>query len=469
MKSLTTWIHRPFKPYYLHRQENLPYICRISPDEGSFLIEWYDNGFEGEHTLTVTDKETNNVVKTIKLEQKIVTVNNLPDLTDFRITISRNGAEGQTERLVRTGKIPGDTVINYLHPKDPAYSFSGKFLGSPNIIKCPSGRLISAMDIFWAKEYQSLIAPLFCSDDEGKNWRNLGELAPCFWPTLFMHKGSLYCIGATNAKGNIVIGRSDDEGENWTAPSMLFALGYNQGPEGAMGVFEHKGRVYAAISHGHWDINTFRMSYISADANSDLLDPASWEISDFIEYDPSWKNSPVDAGPGLKTPGGGIEGCMVAGPDGVLHACYRADIERTEPSFGKMILLDIDTSDPKKPYIFNSIVDCPLGSNSKFLIRYDDVSGFYIMLGTEQNPAVTPKRTVLSIAVSKNLTDWTVVHRIYDYRHEDPLKIGFQYPDFRIDGDDLLLATRVGFNESDDHHNSNCITFERIKNFRDYL
>lgn len=134
-----------------------------------------------------------------------------------------------------------------------------------------------------------------------------------------------------------------------------------------------------------------------------------------------------------------------------------------------MILLDIDTSDPKKPYIFNSIVDCPLGSNSKFLIRYDDVSGFYIMLGTEQNPAVTPKRTVLSIAVSKNLTDWTVVHRIYDYRHEDPLKIGFQYPDFRIDGDDLLLATRVGFNESDDHHNSNCITFERIENFRDYL
>ncbi|MBQ9083178.1 MAG: hypothetical protein IJY28_06745, partial [Clostridia bacterium] len=249
------------------------------------------------------------------------------------------------------------------------------------------------------------------------------------------------------------------------------ATSFEYSLEGNCGnVLEKDGRLYVPIACGVWAFTTFRMSYISAPSDSDLMNPANWEMADLLEYDPQWPGSPKNVGPGCGSPGAGIEGNMIVGPDGTLHACYRMDIEISgAPNYGKMLLLDVDTTRPEAPYRFNAVVDCPLGSNSKFCVNYDEASGLYIMLGTEQVPEHMPKRTVLSMAVSADLFHWRVVHRIYDFRTCDPGQCGFQYPDWIFDGNDILLLTRVGYNMSDTHHNSNCITFERIRNFRQYL
>lgn len=470
MKGLSTWNHRPFKPHEKCQEVNLPYVCRIAPDAGAFTFQWIDNGFSGEHEV-IWEKRSGGGSGSMPLNSWQATISNLEDLTDYVFTVRRVGAEGQVSRLVRTGRIPGDTVINYLHPDDLAYEFSGRFVAGPCIVKCPSGRLVALMDVFSGAEHHAMLCLLYASDDGGLTWNYLNELAPAYWAKLFMHQGALYCIANTNAHGNIVIGRSDDEGVTWTAPTILFPMNYDYGAEGAPGkILIKDGRLCICVGCGTWGRNCFKMGYISAGVDGDLMDPGNWEISELLEYDVNWENSPKNVGRGTQSPGAGIEGNMVLGPDGVLHGCYRMDIRRGgEPNWGKMLMLDADPTQPEKGFTFNAVVDCLLGSNSKFYIDYDAVTGNYVMIGTEQKPPEKPGRTVLSMGISKDLKDWRIVHRIYDYHQYDAGAVGFQYPDWEFDGDDILLVTRVGFNASDTHHNSNCITFERIKNFRQYF
>ena len=51
----------------------------------------------------------------------------------------------------------------------------------------------------------------------------------------------------------------------------------------------------------------------------------------------------------------------------------------------------------------------------------------------------------------------------------DQGKAGLQYPDWDFDGDDIVMLLRIGFNQADTFHNSNCIGFSRIKNFRSLI
>ena len=69
--------------------------------------------------------------------------------------------------------------------------------------------------------------------------------------------------------------------------------------------------------------------------------------------------------------------------------------------------------------------------------------------------------------VSKDLKKWDLVCDLIDKRHEDPMKIGFQYVDFEFDGDDLIWLCRTAQNGASTYHNTNLITFHRTKNFRD--
>ena len=145
------------------------------------------------------------------------------------------------------------------------------------------------------------------------------------------------------------------------------------------------------------------------------------------------------------------------------------DISKADPNTGKVIIFDVDTTDRGAKYLFNAISDCPLGSNSKFCVKTDPVTGKYIMIGTEQILGKPLNRTVISLAVSDDLHDWKVTTRLFDYSDMDPARVGLQYPDWVFDGDDILLLLRVGYNQADTHHNSNCITFSRIGDFRQYL
>ena len=450
MKGMVSWAYRPFRPQAAHERTKLPFVCRIAPFEGGFEFEWVDAGSDGAHELTVKKSGETAPVLVRTVFDPVVTVDGLEDLCDYTFTVSRVGGEGSVTRLVRTGKFPGDSVVNYLCPHDQEYSFSGFFLAGPNVIKCPSGKLIASMDVFFNKEYVSGLTLLYYSEDGGISWRYLCDLFPCYW--------------------DVVIGRSDDEGKTCSAPVILFGSSYEQGYHSAPGtIVERDGVLSIAVSFGGWKERAFRMGIMSVRTDSDLLDPASWELSDLAGYDPSWENAPRNAGPGLDCPGAGIEGNVVVGPDGILRALYRMDIYKGIPNTGKLLIFKVDPTDRSAPLIFDRIADCPLGSNSKFCVDFDPVSGLYVMIGTEQSLEENWGRTVISMAVSSDLYSWRTVRRLYDHHDMDPAKAGLQYPDFKFDGDDILMVLRLGWNCPDTYHNSNCISFTRVKKFRQYF
>jgi hypothetical protein len=54
--------------------------------------------------------------------------------------------------------------------------------------------------------------------------------------------------------------------------------------------------------------------------------------------------------------------------------------------------------------------------------------------------------------------------------HPDRVKHAFQYPDWVIEGDDMLVASRTAFDDGEGGahraHDANYLTFHRFKNFR---
>ena len=120
-------------------------------------------------------------------------------------------------------------------------------------------------------------------------------------------------------------------------------------------------------------------------------------------------------------------GNAVVAPDGTIANYLRIDLASCHPRWGKAVVLKGNNADPEAPLTLDRIVDCPVGSNSKFQLYRDPVSQKYIMIGTEQSED-TPGRTVLSMAVSEDFYTWRVAKRILDYRTADPKHIGFNIP-----------------------------------------
>lgn len=118
------------------------------------------------------------------------------------------GSQKSRVRLARTGACVG-TVINYLHPDDGAYAFSGHYLCSPSLVKHPDGYLLASMDVF-AGTYPQNLTLIFRSDDGGESWHYVSELFPCFWGKMFIHDGALYMAGVSTEYGDLLIGRSED-------------------------------------------------------------------------------------------------------------------------------------------------------------------------------------------------------------------------------------------------------------------
>lgn len=467
MKAVTNWSFKPFAPFNEPQRAELPYICRLSPFADGFKFEWFDSGDDGLHTVEISERG-GEIVRVFEAQSREITVKGLKSGADYTLSLARADRTA-ARRLVRTGDYLGDTVINYLHPEDPSYAYSGYALCSPSIVKLPDGRLVASMDVFKGGGPQNL-SIIMRSEDGGKSWHYLCELYPCFWPKLFVCRGGLYIVSCATEYGDLLIGRSDDGGESWRAPTHLLPGTFGKfGPhKNPVPFVECGGRLWSAVEYGSWVSGGHDMSLMSAPTESDLLDAKSWAFTPFVRYSGEWRGAPLDSGRGKKSTGGGIEGNAVIAPDGELKVLYRMDIAASTPNCGKALLMRADKRNPEAPLEFEAIVDCPLGSNSKFYTRFDAVSGKYIMIGTEQTDSAQ-KRTRLSMAVSDDLYKWTLVHTIFDIRELDPNKNGLQYPDWIFDGEDILLLTRTALNNAANFHDSNCATFKRIANFRAYL
>ena len=165
-----------------------------------------------------------------------------------------------------------------------------------------------------------------------------------------------------------------------------------------------------------------------------------------------------------------IEGNLFVSPAGDLRCLMRTDADDIDVFRPRAAVLKVNTEDPDAAPELMGYVPMPCGYNSKFMMRFDEVSGQYIAIGNLPNSPKQPQhRNILALFASPDAEHWTTVTRLIDGEHEQLFEVGFQYPSFVFDGDDILLQVRTATNGSHNFHDANYSVFHVIPRFRGLL
>ncbi len=346
---------------------------------------------------------------------------------------------------------------------------SRQHIGSPGLAVLSTGEYVASHDYFGPGSTNN-VTRVYASSDRGETWSERATIRGQWWSTLFEHRQALYLFGTTKENGHCVIRRSTDGGRTWTEPGdgeigLLHADAmYHCAP---VPVVLHAGRVWRAMEEfigPKW--GAFRAFVMSAPEDADLLKASSWTSTNRIAPERSWLDGRV---------GGVLEGNVVLAPDGTLVNMLRVH----QPSFDEvaaMMHVSADGTqlsfDPERDFV-------PMpGASKKFTIRYDAQTSRYWTLANYvppeyRQPARRPDltRNTLALLCSADLTNWDVAQVIL--QDPDTVTVGFQYPDWRFDGEDIVALARTAFPEPDgttahNAHDANWLTFHRIEGFRSF-
>lgn len=356
-------------------------------------------------------------------------------------------------------RISPASVSGFALPPDRVYTTS------PSIAVLPNGDYLLSFNLFGS----DLVPPaetsgttyIYRSTDQGQTWTNMTPT-----PMMDVKRGSLFVFGSdvflwgfTAAPGNIIIRTSSDDGTTWTEP-VDGMTGLLVGDDTFGGTphnpVVHGGRLWTAVGGKR---------LMSVSTTRDFLDATRW------------------AGP---SPAADTEG----GPLGPGLLITEAQIVAS-PATGVVLMPKIDGV----PYTVliraagNGAVADPTdddwvalpGAEKKFGAAYDSVSEkFYVLSnpvlpvhqGTPGLPAELIRNTA-AMSSSRDLVHWDV-EQIFLYSPNIGYE-AFQYLNFDVDGDDLVVASRTAFDLTGepgvDHrpprgHDSNLVTFHRIPGFR---
>lgn len=455
-------------------------IVRIAPRNQGIEIEFCNtNGYRPYSKLVICEAETGAVVceRDILGSDKVFNVDGLLNHIDYTaevVIFDYNGKElhRSPKRLFRTGYFPGH-VINYLHPNDLTYCSSGRFLGSPNIIRLENGTYIASHDVFGQNGHEALCL-FFVSKDYGKNWSYLSKIERCAWGNLFCRKDKIYILGITaSAEGDLVLYCSEDDGLTWSKPTILFKhqkeFSVRLSPTAYA---ETNGRLWFYFNNFTYnDPAGFQTAVASVTADSDYMDCKNWVMTPFLKFDSNWEGIDHKAwGPYMWE-----EGNLLINRENELimilrYNSHRYDIPESDPKRMKAIILKVDADNPGAPLQFKKVIPFN-GTLSKFYIRYDEKSDLYYAMLNRMTTNKIWQRNVLSLYSSHNLETWKVERDLINLEDgewpESNWESGVQYPTWFMEGNDIVAAVRTAMNGADNFHNSNAITCHRFKEFRE--
>ncbi|MBQ7910621.1 MAG: exo-alpha-sialidase [Clostridia bacterium] len=433
MKVKTNWDYKPYNPF--HIEQDRPEILAIRPSKEKISFEWAYAAFtECEVFYGETGKD-----KTCKICGKDTAFFAVENDKEYEFYI-RVGGKVSITRLACSGDFPG-IVINYLHPNDNAYYFSGRFLASPSIVRLPSGALLVSMDVFSLKYPQNL-SKVFKSVDDGKTWQYVTDLYPCFWGTLFIHQNKVYSIACSKEYGDLLLGCSEDEGVTWSEPIVLGRgssfgdiCGFHKAP---VPVLDTGDKFAIAVEYGCW-AKTFCQVVYSVDKTADFLNVENWHTTGCVPRTHEAEQLPREGACA-------IEGNLVQMPDGIVK-----NILRYGENQAMVLCIDDFDSAP----VFEKMIEFPFAHTKFHIQKYD---GVYYACGN-----LAPARNVLALAKSVDGEHWEVYKDVLNYADMPPKEVGFQYPSFFIENGYAYILSRTGFNKADDFHNTNAITFHKVK------
>lgn len=436
MRGYNKWGFRPYIPY--DRERDKPYICRLVPgtdyiegewicnEEGMSSYVYYKGSSETDYAYSPLDSETFRII-------------NLKPETEYVIYI-QNGEKKSNERICKTCFVPG-VVVNYLHPSDNQYAFSGSCVCSPSLLILPDGSMLASNDYYKRQRPQNLTS-VFRSDDGGKSWYYLTDLFPCFWGKLFYHRGKVYMLSTSTEYGDLLIGCSEDEGRTWSAPTVILRGSCSFDENGLhkcpSNIVSCKGRLWTSVDYGSWPGKSFSSSLFSIDENDDPMIAENWSVTGFLPHDKNWE--------GAADVNGGIEGNVIIGPDGSLNNMLRYTVN-------KALLLKADPDRPEEMLSFCKVVDFPMGHTKFEVIKQGDK---YYAIGNR-----LPLRNILSLYVSEDLLSWNFVKDLINYEDMPKNLVGFQYPSVVLN-DFLHVLSRTAFDHAVNYHDSNFMTYHRF-------
>ncbi len=447
-------------------------IVRIIPGDASVSIEWSDKDIneindKAYYKVAYKKRGDTGIKETVCGNDPVgrVEIDRLHNGVDYEVYVSaEDPATGRIlgkshARLFRTGTVPG-VIINYVHPNDPSYRLAGHFIGSPSIVKLGDGRLVASHDLFAIGADQNL-SKIYRSEDGGASWEYLTDLYPCFWGKLFIHKEALYMLSMSTEYGELLIGRSDDGGETWTAPRSILpgkSCGEGAPHKGPMPVVPYKGRLWTVIDY-LWENKGYVHGIASVPEDSDISEPKNWTVSPFPLYNPGG-------------PGSVLEGNVVVSPDGGLVIVPRYIPAANLPDYGLTALFRIDSGNPSAYPAFIRTVKFH-GNSSKFTVQQDKKSQKYWALVNRVTLNDIKQRNIVTLVCSDDLEKWDLVRDVINLQDngwpEDHTEAAFQYLDWIIDENDILAVSRTAINGADSFHNANHLTFHRIEDFRNMV
>lgn len=455
MKKHIGWSYTPFKPLLSDCGDI--YISRVAPDVDKIELNWLP--VDGKCAVFYRKKHETVFQKAGETVKNHFVINNLTENEEYAFYVTCNEKKSLI-RLARCGAFEGDVVVNYLHPEDNAYYFSGQYLCSPSIVRHPEGFLLASMDLFKGNYPQNLTL-IYRSDDNGKSWQYVSELFPAFWSKMFIYQNELYVLAVSTEYGDLLIGKSVDGGKSFTEPVVLFrgcngkneSVGVHKNPQP---VVEFNERIWNTMEWGSWGAGYHSAMVMSAPIGCDLLDAENWVFSEPVKYNPQWDG--VAKGPST----GNIEGCLVV-KDNQLYNVMRYDMRKTEPCYGLAVVYKVDTENPENPLKYEKCIQFP-ANHSKFVIKFDERTGKYYTIASRIIDAEhKTARNLLSLMSSSDLENWVVEKDVINMLDKNPDKYGYQYVDFEIEGDEIIFLCRTATNGAQTYHDTNYITFNRIK------
>ncbi len=351
------------------------------------------------------------------------------------------------------------------------------YTGSPSLARLASGRLVASYEWFRQAPLKEQIPDqmaVLVSDDDGETWRKTAAL-DFIWPSLFVYRDDLYVIGNRRASRDICIARSRDGGENWSEMVNLFEGRYHCAPTS---VLLRRDFVYRAFETCKGPRTDWKSLVVVGDLSGNLLDPASWRMSNQIgfpgvpdgltqrKYPPSHEDKvPHDSW---------LEGNVID-VRGEMRVLLRTIIDGHSTA-GLAAVCKLEEVGNEMRYRFLQFYPMP-GAQCKFHVVYDRRSDLFwttVTIPTDtwqnreplraigfQGPPGNERR-ILMLMYSIDALNWLQAGCVAMDQH--PCH-SFSYASQLIVGDDLLVLARTS-QGGRNQHDTNLITLHRVRDFR---
>ena len=400
-------------------------------------------------------------------------------------------------------------VVSSPSPKD-IYCYS------PGILKLESGRLIATMDFGGSGVVRMEghaqrnpgtdrynIGQIFVSDDDGDTWVKKANV-PLICMRPFLAGKTVYAIGFVRDLGIV---RSDDDGESW---SEVFPLSQNEfWHQGSSNVWYKDDNIYLVMermTHDRvrWPVCSIAPVLMRGNIHTDLTKRENWTFASELVFDEYVKeNEFCEFGIPFFPD---YEGAYMAGTACGWLEAQVVQLKKENDWFydksGKTFHLFmrswtglawtgalakvVENDDGTMTTMFENapsgkrmvFIHIPGGGQSKFHILYDEVTKTYWLLSNQFRDNMVNfnqmreqdrhgyERNRLVLHYSYNCFDWIFAGVVAAGKS---FKESRSYASMQFDNDDLLILSRSGDENGYNGHETNLITYHKVKNFRDLI